>query len=459
MPPLPPRPVPTKAPRFDLSRWFAIVAGVSIGMLSVVVGWLLHAFIVDRMVRQEATLTHEFVRSVVMTERPLQAFFADPHRGVSALVDASFLHIGSMPDVLRANVYDRERRVIWSSDRTLIGGQFGVNDELEQAFAGDVVAHRDAHDEDSPAAKDERNTLPQRSDMFIEIYVPVSGPDGGEVLGVVEFYKQPRALNQALRELTLYIAVGAAAVGALLYLALFGMVRRADLTIRAQQQRLVETERLAAIGEMSSAVAHGIRNPLASIRSSAELIPDSDPARAAEAAQDIVDASDRLEAWVRELLSYSRPLDKPADAVDLAELVQTCVEDFAREMQTHRIDAQVIVPADLPAVHADGLLLRQVLRSLIANAIEALDRGGRIVVRGDVADARRRVLLSVADNGPGIAPDNLARVGKPFFTTKTRGLGVGLALARRVVERFGGRLEITSETGRGTTVTLHMTAA
>lgn len=459
MPPLPPRPAPARTPRFDLSRWFALVAGVSIGTLSLVVGWLLHGFIVDRMVRQEATLTHEFVHSVVMNEPPLQAFFADPSRGMSALVDASFLHVGTMPDVLRANVYDRERRMIWSSDRSLIGRQFGVNDELEQAFGGEVVAHRDAHDESSPVGKDERNTLPQRSDRFIEIYVPVTGPDGAEVLGVVEFYKQPRALNQALRELTLYIAVGAAAVGALLFLALFGMVRRADLTIRTQQQRLVETETLAAIGEMSSAVAHGIRNPLASIRSSAELIPESDPVRAAEAAQDIVDASDRLEAWVRELLSYSRPLDKPADTVDLAELVRTCIDDFARDMQTHLIDAQVIVPADLPAVHGDGLLLRQVLRSLIANAIEALGPGGRIVVRGVVADARRRVLLSVADNGPGIAPENLARVGKPFFTTKTRGLGVGLALARRVVERFGGRLEITSASGEGTTVTLHMAAA
>jgi signal transduction histidine kinase len=100
-----------------------------------------------------------------------------------------------------------------------------------------------------------------------------------------------------------------------------------------------------------------------------------------------------------------------------------------------------------------------VLSSLLANAIEALDRDGEITVRGDWSRGQPQVTLSVEDSGPGMTEAQLGRAGKPFHTTKPRGLGVGLALARRVVERFGGRLEIDSSPGRGTRVRLHMPVA
>jgi signal transduction histidine kinase len=110
-------------------------------------------------------------------------------------------------------------------------------------------------------------------------------------------------------------------------------------------------------------------------------------------------------------------------------------------------------------VRGNALLLSQVLSSLLANAIEAMDRDGQITVRGDWASGQPQVTLSVEDSGPGMSAAQLGRVGKPFHTTKPRGLGVGLALARRVVERFGGRLEIDSSPGRGTRVRLHMPRA
>jgi two-component system, NtrC family, sensor histidine kinase HydH len=299
--------------------------------------------------------------------------------------------------------------------------------------------------------------------MFVEIYVPVRDSATGPVLGAIEFYKRPQALSRALAELRLYITLGALIGGGLLYAALYGLVRRGDLTIRAQQRQLVDQATLAALGEMSGAVAHGIRNPLASIRSSAELMQDGPPEAARGAAQDIVAQSDRLEAWVRELLSYTQPLDEPAAPVMLGPLVKRCLDDFALEFERRKIDAHNQVPSDLPAVRGDPMLLAQVMRTLLSNAAEALGApGGRIDVQAqsDGAGGRRgTVQLEVRDSGPGMSAEVLARVGRPFYTTKARGLGVGLAMAKRVVERAGGQLEIDSAPGRGTTVRLRLAAA
>ncbi len=214
-------------------------------------------------------------------------------------------------------------------------------------------------------------------------------------------------------------------------------MRRADLTIRRPQRQLVDNETLVVVGEMSAAVAHGIRNPLASIRSSAELIQEGDLAQAHDAAADIVAQSDRLEVWVRELLAYARPLDEASTPVAWQSLVFRCLEDFDREMQRRSLRSRAELPADLPAVRGNALLLGQVLSSLLANAIEAMDRDGQITVRDDWARGQPQVTLSVEDSG----------------------LGVGLALARRVVERFGGHLEIDSSPGRGTRVRPHMPLA
>ena len=444
-------------PHFNLPRWFALVALIVIASISTLAAVWLSAFITERMVLQEARLTSEYVQSLVRVEKSLQTFFADPARGIDDDTEKAFQHIAALPDVLRANVYGRQGKIVWSSDRQLIGHAFGSNRDLEQALAGEVVAKKANEAEHEGLAKPEHQELRHRQSMFVEIYVPLRDERSGTVLSVLELYKNPKELASALGQMRWWIALGAAGSGALLFAALFGLVRRADQTIRTQQRQLVESETLAAIGEMSAAVAHGIRNPLASIRSSAELVQE-DPAHAREAAGDIVAQSDRLEAWVNQLLSYTRPLDEESAAVTLPLLVAQCLDDFERDMERRRIRSRAELAGNLPAVHGDALLLGQVLRSVLANAIEAMDHDGEIVVRGESRGARDGVMLSIEDSGPGMTPAQLARVFKPFFTTKTHGLGIGLALARRVIERFGGRIEIESRAGAGTVVRLHLKA-
>lgn len=442
---------------FALARWFG---GLALGVIAVIAaasGWLLGWFVAERALAQEGRLTRDFVQSVVAVEQPLQDYFLRREGTDRRDVEEAFYHFARMPDVLRANVYDGARQVLWSSDAALIGRRFGPNDELDEALAGRVVVERKTGD-DRAHGKAEYEALARPDDQFVEIYVPVRDPASGRVVGAIELYKNPRELMASIADLRRWIAFGALASGLLLFLALYGLVRRADGLIQAQQQRLVENETFAVVGEMASVVAHGIRNPLAAMRSSAELIQDSPDRATAEAAHDIVQQADRLSAWVRELLQSTRLADQRSEprALALAPLVDTCLQEFAREFERRRVHAQADSAAALPAVRGDALAVGQVLRSLVANALEAVPDGGRIALRAAPAPEPGRVWLQVQDNGPGLGPDELRRVGKPFFTTKAQGMGVGLALARRVLHRHGGTLAIDSAPGRGTLVTVSL---
>lgn len=440
---------------FNLSRWFALIGLMSIAAISAIAGYLISDFVTERMVRQEGQLTMEMVENLVLTEKSMRALLVDGTPVSAEEPGGAFAHLARMPGVLRANLYDPSRRILWSSEAELIGQQFGANEELDEALSGKLVAHGKRHEAKEKA---EHLHLARAANFFVEIYLPVRDADG-KVLGAIEFYKNPVALFNMLQHLDRNIALGAALAGLFLYVALFGMVRRADLLISEQQRRLVDAETLAVVGEMSSAVAHGIRNPLASIRSSAELILVTDEETGREAATDIISESDRLEAWVRELLSYSRPLDEKAGAVSLGPILARCVDEFGRELQKRHIAASLHMPEPIPEVRGDPLLFGQVLHSLVANAIEAMQADGRLEIGCESQRGGRQVVLSVRDSGPGMTPEQLQRVGKPFYTTKTQGLGVGLALARRIVERYGGTLEIDSAPGQGTAVRLILTCA
>lgn len=439
-----------------------MVALLAIGGIAALSVWLLSGFVSQRMLLQEAVLTRDFVQSLVAVEQPLQRYFAQPEAGAPERVEDSFEHFARMPDMLRTNVYAADRTVLWSSERELIGRRFGPNHDLDRALTGAVIVEKKT-DSERRQGKAEYVALSHPADLFIEIYVPVIDSGTGQVLGAIEFYKHPRALMRSLHELRVYSAVGAAVFALVLFAALFGLVRRADRMLQQQQQRIVENETFAVVGEMSSVVAHGIRNPLAAIRSSAELIVDGsrrpELAASAEAAQDIVEQSDRLGAWVRELLSYTRGNESRAQALALPPMVQSCLQELARESERRHLRVQAELPDTLPHAHGDSLIVGQVLRSVLANALDAVPDLGRVTVAARVDHGTGHVLLSVRDDGPGLSAEQMARVGKPFFTTKNKGMGVGLALARRVLERNGGFLDIDSAPGEGTTVTIGLRQA
>jgi signal transduction histidine kinase len=231
---------------------------------------------------------------------------------------------------------------------------------------------------------------------------------------------------------------------------------------RAQAQ-LVQSEKLASIGEMSAAVAHGLRNPLASLRASAQLVlrhPGS-PA-AGEQLQAILDEVDRLDRRITHLLAFSRPAPFRPIPQRVTALVQEVLPAFTERLRNQGVTLDLQIPDDLPEIRADTMKLEQALVELISNALDAMPGGGSLSLVAAVAPGTgeaRGVALEVRDTGRGILPEALASVGQPFFTTRAEGTGLGVATARRFVEQHGGRLDLTSTAGAGTTVRLWVPAA
>ena len=436
---------------FNLSRWFAVISLVSIAAISAVSGWMLSRFLMERMLQQEGRLTQQFIDSLVRVQR-VSVHFSPGQKVPSPELKEFFAHVFDLPEVLRANLYSKDGTVLWSSDPSLVGRQFRDNPELEQALSGSLVAHGGV------AEKPEHSDLDPLHPYFFEIYAPVRGEPAGDVVGVVELYRTPRALFEAISAGQRAIWIGATLAGALLYVALFWMVRRADEVIRAQGERLLQSEKLSLAGEMSTAVAHGIRNPLSSIRSSAELALETGQEQWREAAHDIVEQVDRLESWVRELLSYSQPLAGKLEPIDVAAVLMESLQGFERECERRGIEVSTTLGTALLPVKADRLGLGQVFNSLIANAVQAIERNGRIIVSIAV-EGNRRLRVSIADSGPGMSSAALLDAFKPFHTTKAKGIGVGLPLSRRIVERYGGSIDLASSPGKGTTAHVLLPAA
>ncbi len=445
---------PTQLAPFSLSRWFSTVGLLSILLLAVVGALLLSRLFAASLLLQEGLLTMQFVQGVVDVED------ASPYFESVAADDSSYMErllerIASSPDVLRANLYSRERKILWSSDHSLIGRSFAdaPNRELSAALDGRLEIHQEERHSSEPE-KAEHSNLRAGSNSFVEIYVPVHDRARTRVVGVVELYRAPGLLQDTIASGIRIIWAGAIGAGVLLYLGLLPLIRVAESLIRKQQAQIVEAETIAAVGDLGSAVAHGIRNPLAVIRSSAEIARDGNDARVArEAASDIMEQVDRLEHWVRGLLTYVHLPNGDSDPVDLGPLVRACLAQFALEMRRHGIDASEAFPGDLPPVFGDSILLGQVINSLVANAIEAMPSGGHLRLVGSIG-AGDRVVLRITDTGVGMSQEQLEKAFKPFHTTKSQGLGIGLPLAKRILGRMGASIGLTSGPGDGTTVEL-----
>lgn len=233
---------------------------------------------------------------------------------------------------------------------------------------------------------------------------------------------------------------------------------RANEELRATQSRLIDSERLAAIGELSAAVAHGIRNPVAGIKAAAQFanldLPDDHPLR--ESITDIISEADKLENRIKTLLDFSKPFEPRPGACRVEVIVADAVASLHTQIATQGITLTTDFDTALPEVVLDYAQIEQVLLALLSNAVEAMPAGGRLAISARLVADGASVRITVADSGPGIRPEQLPRIFKLFFTTKSSGTGFGLAVAKKIVERHGGTIAVESTVGQGTCFTIDL---
>ena len=209
---------------------------------------------------------------------------------------------------------------------------------------------------------------------------------------------------------------------------------------------------MATLGEMATGLAHEIRNPLAGIAGVIEIIgrdlPTTSPARAV--VKDVRQEITRINRIVTDLLQTARPHPPRVRKSDLNTTVEHAVMLGRQQALAKSVEIKLHKDPSLPEVEHDSDQIHQVLLNLLLNSLQAIDqKNGKITVTLERKD--NSAVVEVTDNGRGISPDLLPSIFRPFFTTKGDGTGLGLSLARRIVEDHQGRIDVTSTVGKGTT--------
>jgi len=209
-------------------------------------------------------------------------------------------------------------------------------------------------------------------------------------------------------------------------------------------------ENLASLGEMSAGIAHEFKNSLATISGYAQMLAQESGESNQQFAAKIAAETESLARIVTEFLEFARPHGMSRQIVDLRPVLEDCAQEAG-------VDLQLSGTPNM-CVSGDSVMLRQAISNLLRNSAEAAGNGTRVKVAVSGSLQKDKLQVSLADNGRGIASEDLSRIFIPFFTTKSTGTGLGLALVHRIITEHGGSVAVSSDAG-GTTFTLSLPVA
>jgi signal transduction histidine kinase len=460
---------PSLTPPHALFKCYAVLSLLFVCLLIVGPAWPLSAYIAHRMLERDATVTMQFVQTL-LEDMDARAYLSEPPEAEHVptysdffrqtepkRINAIFSDLSKrlfLPrfDIVRISVYAPDGMRIWATQPKQVGIRWLGNAKLVRALNGTLAVDRDVII--YGLADVEQARITSQTPVFAEMYMPIWNPARDTVVGVVEVYKDSESLFGTIAQGQRWVWGGLISLGLVLLGVLLGIMRHA-LRIMAQQRGvLVASETLSVVGEMASAIAHLLRQPLATISAAATAILARELHTITPQGQDIRAEVAQLDTWLQRLQTYGQAHEHAPTAVALPTLVHDIVQHVRPSLDKQRIRLQLDVEDVVPPIQADATLVYQVLHTVITNAQDAMLDGGTLSIRATSADSPPRIDVHISDTGCGMTPEQLNRLFHPFFTTKRRGLGLGLALAKRVIERQGGTITIASTIGQGTTVTL-----
>ena len=232
---------------------------------------------------------------------------------------------------------------------------------------------------------------------------------------------------------------------------------KANRQLQEAEATVRRSERLAALGQLSAGLAHEIRNPLSTIKTSAEMLAQNVPPEnslAHEMAGFISSEVDRTNSLVTRFLDFARPLAVRLEKTDLAQLLDRSVADVEKHSPPLDVTIYKNYAPDIPPFLLDGQLMERVVYNLLLNAAQASPPKGTVTVK--TRQFNGTVEIAIIDRGPGIDPKHLENIFNPFFTTKPSGVGLGLAIVSKIVDEHGGKIAVESEPGEGSVFRVYL---
>ena len=356
------------------------------------------------------------------------------------------------------NIYDLNNTISYSLDADVIGKRNAGGTYYQNALDG----QRRTRIEQSGNLAQLFIGIPDESKIIT--YAPLRAEKPlsripGPVLGVVELVQDLSSEYQAIYRVQTRVFLTSSVVMLTLFLFLLLVVRRGEDIIEKRakerlrlEEQLARAKHLSNLGEMTASISHEIRNPLGIIKSSAELLRKKvqtlDPSNPMPGI--IIEEATRLNGIITDFLNFARPHQADLQPARLEPVVQKTLQHLEQEIERRQITIQQHLDAHPGHVMIDGDMLHQALLNLLLNAMQAIDRDGRIEITLTAID--EKVMLRLHDTGPGIDLSIMDKIWDPFFTDKEKGTGLGLGIVRQIIEAHQGEITIFNAKEGGTIV-------
>lgn len=432
-------------------RIFALVSLVLIVVMVVATGYIQSRFFEDELIQHEAVVVREMVLFLAREELRAEDFDNYMNTSSQQHFEQSFSILKNIPGVIRIKLYNAESTVIWSNVKEMLGqNKPRPKERLAQMWTGAPGGIFDPYNPPSHL----QHPLPHTKliEFFVPITVKKAGATGGESKGLVEVYRSADDLVSTLRHGMLLLWLVVATGGAVLFVALFHLFRvvyrrqrEVETQFRrlsAEHERIVQMEKLSAMGRMVSEIAHQINNPLVGVINLAQLAEREidKPERTRELLEEIRKAGEHCRNFVQRMLRFNQLARSEPQPTEMIGLVHDTIGFFSQSVQGGP-PVEVIAPNNEVVLPVDPVLLRHALFNLINNAAQSDPDGPiRISISAEPYGGIDGWVISVTDHGSGLSAEVMKHLFTPFYTTRQNGIGLGLSVAQHIVSQHGGRL-------------------
>ena len=462
-------------PRLSPPQAFPIISLLLIMLMVLGISFTQASFYGQAIIDHESVIIRDLVNALALEqEQEQQLNSSDLQRyqepAAQQRLEHSFSALMKLSGVTLIKVFRPDKTIVWSSQPSLVGKIFLTHhpDNLESALDGTAQAVFVSGKRSVETAY----TYPKLS--LIEFYVPFALAKDTEnhlVSGALAVYRSPQELNQTIQRgiFLLWLVTGGG--GLILFCALYTLFRTVYYRQRKAEsqfaklstdhERLVQIEKLSAMGQLVSEIAHQLNNPLVGVVNLAELAEreTDDPKRVKELLGEIRKAGDHCRNFVQRMLRFNQVARSEPQLIEMKALVRETVAFLQQSMDSHPA-VNVTAPEGDAMLNADPVLIRHALFNLVHNAVLAAPLSPVEVSlvpeqRGDIPGWQ----LTVADLGGGFTPEALAKLFTPFFTTRPGGTGLGLSVAQHIALQHGGSISAENRPGGGALFTLWLPAS